>query len=189
MAWAAEGCAVSMDKVMDRVANKLSQAQSCLDKMRKEEQKAFGDTFDQYLSGFLSATISLRNAFHDKHNRKRDKLIKSWKKTWEGQLTPEQKCVYEFMRKDRNREVHGDGSKRIVRIKELKVRDYSDSSGTVSTMGSPVPLIGSDTRTTIRIPQYVFNIGGTERPVTEVCAEYLALLVQMVDQYQAYTSP
>jgi uncharacterized protein YicC (UPF0701 family) len=88
---------VSMDKIMDRVAKKLSQAQSCLDKMRKEEQKAFGDTFDQYLSGFLSATISLRNAFHDKHDRKRDKLIKAWKKTWEGQLTPEQKRVYEFI--------------------------------------------------------------------------------------------
>jgi hypothetical protein len=93
------------------------------------------------------------------------------------------------LRKDRNREVHGEGSKRIVRTKELKVRDYSDSSGTVSATGSPMPLIGSDTRTTIRIPQYVFNIGGTERPVTEVCAEYLALLVQMVDQYQTHTSP
>jgi len=35
--------------------------------------------------------------------------------------------------------------------------------------------------------EYFFNIAGAERPVTEVCAEYLALLTQMVDQYKADT--
>ncbi len=82
---------------------------------------------------------------------------------------------------------HGSGTRRIVKIKEFKVGDYSDSSGTLHTMGSPSPLIGHDTRTTIRMPEYFFNIAGAERPVTEVCAEYLALLTQMVDQYKADT--
>jgi hypothetical protein len=55
-------------------------------------------------------------------------------------------------------------------------------------MGSPSPLMGDDLGATISKPQYVFDVDGTERPVTEVCAEYLTVLEQMVAKYKADTS-
>jgi hypothetical protein len=176
--------------IMDKIEKKLREAQFCLAKMREQERRAFGDKeqFDHSLSAFLSAAMSLRDAFHVEQDRKRDRDIKAWKKTWEGHLTPEhERIIYDFMCEDRNAEVHRSGTRRIVRTKEIKIGvggSYSDSSGILSVMGSPGLLIGSDTAATIHMPQYVFNIAGTERPVTEVCAEYLELLRQMVAQYK-----
>jgi hypothetical protein len=144
--------------IMDKIEKKLREAQFCLAKMREQERRAFGDKeqFDHSLSAFLSAAMSLRDAFHVEQDRKRDRDIKAWKKTWEGHLTPEhERIIYDFMCEDRN-----------------------------AVMGSPGLLIGSDTAATIHMQQYVFNIAGTERPVTEVCAEYLELLRQMVAQYK-----
>ena len=75
--------------------------------------------------------------------------------------------------------------------KQIKVgvgSSYSDKSGTLHVFGTPSPLIGIDAGATIYAPQYFFDMDGTKRPVTEVCAEYLTVLEQMVAQYEADTS-
>ena len=59
---------------------------------------------------------------------------------------------------------------------------YSDESGKLEVWGPP----GLDA--TISKRDYVFDVCGTERPVTEACAEYLAALEQMVAQFEADTS-
>ena len=56
-------------------------------------------------------------------------------------------------------------------------------------MGSPSPLLGVDLRATISKPRYFFDVDGAERPVTEVCAEYLTVLERMVARYEADTAP
>jgi hypothetical protein len=45
---------------------KLREAHRFLNEMRAQEQKAFGDKepFDHWLSAFLSAGMSVRDAFH-----------------------------------------------------------------------------------------------------------------------------
>ena len=173
------------------IEKKLEEARAFLNGMRDQEQRAFGDKqpFDHYLSAFLSAGMSVRDAFHAEQDRKRDPAIKKWKETWEAQLTPQQKSIYEFMRKDRNREVHRSGSRRLIETKQIKVGvggTYSDKSGTLNVMGCPSPLLGADTGATISMPQYVFDINGVKRLVTEVCAEYLSLLDQMAADYKAW---
>jgi len=161
--------------------------------MRDQEQRAFAGTepFDHYLSAFLSAGMSLRGAFHVKQDRARNETVKKWKANWEAQLTPEQRCVYDFLQEDRNSEVHDTGSRRIVESKEIKVPvggTYSDKSGTLKAMGSPTVLLGIDTSSATSIPEYFFEIGGVKRRVTEVCAEYFNLLEQMVAHYKANAS-
>jgi hypothetical protein len=172
---------------------KLREAHRFLNEMRAQEQKAFGDKepFDHWLSAFLSAGMSVRDALHVEGGGAHDKTVKKWKETWEGQLPPAQKCIYDFMREDRNREVHRSGSQRVVESKDVKVGvggSYSDKSGTLTVMGSPSVLLGTDTGATISMPQYSFDICGVKRRVTEVCAEYLNLLEQMVAHYKANAS-
>jgi hypothetical protein len=177
--------------IIGTVEGKLSEAQAFLNQMRDQEQRAFGEkqSFDHYLSAFLSAAMSARGAFHVKQDRQRNHAVKKWKETWEAQLTPEQRRIYEFMRENRNYEVHSGGSHRAVETKQIKVGvggSYTDKSGsTLTVMGSPSPLLGANTGATISLPQYVFEICGVKRPVTEGCADYLSLLYQMLAHYKA----
>jgi hypothetical protein len=50
-------------------------------------------------------------------------------------------------------------------------------------------LTGVEVAATISKSRYSFDVGGTERPVTEVCAEYLTALEQMVAQFESDTRP
>jgi hypothetical protein len=182
-----------MATIIEIVEKKLQEARAFLSKMRDQEQRAFDDKqpFDQYMSAFLSAGMSVRGAFRVEQDRQRNQAIKEWKETWEANLTQEQMRIYEFMREDRNDEVHHGGSRRVVDPKEIKIGvggSYTDESGTLTVMGSPGPLIGADTSATITTPQYFFHIGGAKRLVTEVCAEYLRLLEQMVAHYKLNAS-
>ena len=65
---------------------------------------------------------------------------------------------------------------------------YSDKFGRLEVWGSPSPLLEVDLSTTISKTDYVFDVCGTERPVTEACAEYLMVLEQMVAKFEADTS-
>jgi hypothetical protein len=179
--------------IIETVEKKLQEARHFLDRMRDQEQRAFGDRtpFVQYLSAFLSAGMSVRSAFHAKQDRQRNEALGAWKNGWESKLTQDQMQIYEFMREDRNLEVHDRGSRRIIEEKTIKVgtgSSYSDKSGTLEVFGSPSPLMGADTGSTISMPQYIFEVGGFKRPVTDVCAEYLSLLEQMFADYKVNAS-
>jgi hypothetical protein len=179
--------------IIEAVKRKLQEARDFFDRMRDQEQRAFGDKrpFDQYLSAFLNAGMSVRGAFHAEQDRQCNEALRAWKKVWETKLTQEQMRIYEFMHEDRIREVHKRGSRRIVEEKNIKVGtggSYSDKSGTLVVMGSPSVLTGVNTWATISMPRYVFEIGGVKRLVTDVCAEYLTLLEQMFADYKVNAS-
>ena len=168
---------------IENVETKLQEARRFLDDMRDQEQRAFGDKapFDQFLSAFLSATRSV-----DYRLRHECRTYPAWRDEWNVKNPSEDRLI-KSMVDVRDNEVHGSGSGLIKKTKEIKVglgSSYSDKSGTLWSFGSPGPLIGADTRATISKPQYFFDIDGIERPVTEVCAEYLALLEHMVAQYK-----
>jgi len=173
----------------ENIEKKLREARHFLDKMRKQEKRAFGDKepFDFLLSAFLNATTSARNAYHQQQDRKRNDAIKAWKTGWENALSPAEKLLYNFMQKDRVAEVHKGGSSRDVKPDAIKVGVgdvYSDESGTLISMGSNIPGSGMGGGFIIK-PHYYFTIDGVERDVTAACAEYLALLDRMVTQFKA----
>jgi hypothetical protein len=170
---------------LEAVKAKLHEARSFLDEMRGQEQMAFGDKsqFDHFLSAFLSAGRSV-----DYRLRCECKATyPGWRDKWNAQHTSEDRLI-ELMHNIRASEVHARGSGRSAKSEQIKVGiggSYSDKSGTLEIMGSPSPLMGGDMGATISKPLYIFNVFGTERPVTEVCNEYLTLLDQMVAQYEA----
>ena len=170
---------------IEAAEKKLREASSSLEQMIERERMAFGDKekFDFYLSGFLSAGMSVRGAFHIKRDRKRNEAVRKWKEDWEARLTPEERCLWDFMRLNRNDEVHSTGSSRIVKTEEIKVgigSSYSDKSGTLEVWGSPMagPAV-------IHKPTWYFTIAGTDRKATEACGEYLRLLEKMVAKFKA----
>jgi hypothetical protein len=180
-------------KVLRAAKTKLQQSRSFLEDMREQEEKAVGDRsrFDHYLSAFLTATMSVRGRFHVRQDRKRNEAIKQWKNDWEAQLTPEQKRIYDFLCEDRNVDVHTGEPRRSVKLDKIKIgsgSSYNDKSGTLEVWGSPSPsspLMNVDLGATISKPRYVFDIDETERPVIDICAEYLMMLEQLVAQFES----
>jgi hypothetical protein len=179
--------AQKVDKLMgiENVETKLHEARSFLDKMRERERMAFGDKaeFDHLLSAFLNAARTVD--YRLRHECK--KTYETWRGEWDRKNSSEASLI-KSMVDQRNIEVHRSGSDRIERTKEIKVgvgSSYSDKSGTLSVFGSPGPLIGADTRAAISMPRYFFSMSGKDRYVTEVCAEYLTVLEQMVAQFKS----
>lgn len=157
--------------------------------MTVQERRVLGDRepFDYYLSAFLSAAMSVRDGFKYRQNRPRDKAIKAWHAQWESNLTAEEKPLYEFMRKDRNAEVHNllSGSSRTVAREAIE----GNPIGTPSTGGGVIlididgPLVMAPA--VMYKPTFHFIIDGAERKATKACAAYLALLQRMVAQFEA----
>jgi hypothetical protein len=155
-----------------------------LDKMRDEESKAFGDKaqFDHCLSAFLSAGRSA--VYH--LERKYPSIYPNWRKMWDAQH-PTGDGILKSMHDRRDADVHAGGSGREVKMEHIKVgvgSSYSDKSGRLEVFGSPGPLIGADVGATIARPRYFFG----KQSVVEACAEYLAVLEQMVAEFEAYVA-
>ena len=110
------------------------------------------------------------------------------RKQWNAQH-PAEDSLLVFINSKRADDVHKRGSGRTAKTEEIKVgidSSYSDNKGgKVESWGSPSALMGTDTSATISKHQYFFD----DRPATEVCEQGLAILEQMVAQFEAHTSP
>jgi hypothetical protein len=178
----------TMEEKLDfaRVHEKLAEALVFLAKMIEEEPRLVGDkqSFERYLSAFLSASMSVRGGFQYRQDRLRNSAIKAWRAQWESTLAPEEKSLYEVMHKARVDEVHDSGPSCNVGREgvEFGIGDARLPGGKsmISISGPPgMPLTVLPRRT------YTFTINGTDRRATDACREYLALLQRMVAQCEA----
>jgi hypothetical protein len=174
---------------IENVQKKLRETEFFLAKMREQEDRAFGDKepFDFYLSAFLSAARSVD--YRLRHEQKA--VYETWREQWNDAHRKEDALV-KFFVDDRGIEVHESGSGRNVKQESIPVRGhYSDASGTVEAFSTPLPLAVADgvspgeRDVVIKKPAYFFTIEGTERKATEACADYLAVLTQIVEQFKA----
>jgi hypothetical protein len=175
--------------MIENVEKKLREARFFLDKMREQEDRAFGDKerFDFYLSAFLSAARSIDYRLTHKHKG----TYKHWRGRW-NTSNPEGDALIKFFMDDRNLEVHESGSDRDVKQESVPVRGYySDKSGTLVAFSTPLPLAvahdvpPSERDAVMYKPAYFFTIKGRERKATDACAECLAWLERMVAQFKA----
>jgi hypothetical protein len=172
---------------VERVEKKLREAQYFLDQMIEKEKLAFGDKepFDFNLSAFLNAARSVD--YRLRHEQAG--IYPTWRKAWDANLASADACLIKFMVDDRIDEVHESGSGRSVGTQDIEVGDtYADKSGTLYTSPSAALHLSKQSpipRVVIRKPTYAFTIAGTDRKATEACAEYLALLDQMVEKFKA----
>jgi hypothetical protein len=170
---------------IDSVKTKLHEARSALSEMRDEEQKAAGESrYDHRLNAFLSAARSVDYRLRCECPN----TYPDWRKRWNAQH-PAEDSLLVFINSKRADDVHKRGSGRTAKTEEIKVgtgSSYSDNKGgKVESWGSPSALMGTDTSATISKHQYFFD----DRPATEVCEQGLAILEQMVAQFEAHTSP
>jgi hypothetical protein len=171
---------------IDTVKAKLHEARSFLNEMQDEEKKAAGETrYYDCLSALLSAGQSVDYRLRCEYPA----TYPVWRKKWNAQHPAEDRLL-EFLHNKRGDEVHGRGSCPSVETEEIKVgtsSSYSDKAGTLQGWGSPSTLTGVQPSAATFKRKHFFNVFGTERSVTEVCAEYLTMLEQMVVQFEADT--
>jgi hypothetical protein len=177
---------VALMQQMANVEVKLREAQLALDKMRDQDQRAFGDThFDDYLSAFLNAARTVDYRLRCEYPA----TYPTWRDEWNAKH-PNDDARIKFISDARRKEVHASGSGRKVKTKEVNVGvggSYTDKGGsTLYVMGSPTPLTeGNNTGATIHMQQYFFEMeDGTDRTAVDVCTEGLAALTQMVDEFR-----
>jgi hypothetical protein len=187
---------------LDRVKQKLEEAQSFYTKMEDQERSRFGPTmqdqepsrfsttesFESLVSAFLDAGYSVNetlrkyeiNRFPPKERAKCSQWLAHWK---QHILMPEERKIFHYMKINRGKEVHNQGASHKVKVeKRTYVGTHLDpSTGSFVHMTAPhgVPLGEYD------IKRYLFIIDGTEEPALEVCAQYLALLRRMVMDFEA----
>ena len=176
------------DMDIESVKTKLHQARSSLDEMRAYKRRVFGDNdakFGKALSGFLGAGRSVVYLLEKMAS------YKTWRKEWNGENPSKDrllKCIHDKRDTDVHEGSPGHTPKPGEKIKVGTGSSYSDESGKLEVWGSPSPLLEVDLSTTISKTDYVFDVCGTERPVTEACAEYLMVLEQMVARFEGDTS-
>ena len=171
-----------------RTHKKLGEAQAWLGNMFEQDGLMIRGRFDDYLSAFLSAGMSVRDGFHYKQDQPRNAAVKAWCKKWEDALTADEQDLYEFMRVNRNAEVHTTGAALAVVKEPVRVgvgSSYSDRSSTLEVFGSPSVLLGHDTAAVIQKRTHYLTVGNTKQKATAVCTAYLALLQRMVAEFEA----
>jgi hypothetical protein len=166
------------------VEKKLREVRFFLDQMREQERRAFGDKerFDFYLSAFPNAARTVDNRL-----RYEQPAYRAWREAWNVAHSAQDKLI-KFIHDDRDSEIHESASNRITQDKEIELgigESYSDPSGVLTMFASPSPLLATNVAGTMPMPRYVYVFAETERPVTEVCAECLEFLTQMVDEFGA----
>jgi hypothetical protein len=174
-----------------RIHKKLAEARTWLGNMFEQDGLMIRGRFDDYLSTFLSPGMSVRDGFHYEQDRPRNAAVKAWCKKWENALTADEQDLYEFMRVNRNAEVHTTGAALTMEKEPVRVgvgSSYSDRSGTLEVFGSPSVLLGHDTAAVIQKRTYYLTVANSKQKATAVCAAYLALLQRMVAEFEAHHS-
>jgi hypothetical protein len=167
---------------IESVKTKLHQARSSLDEMRACKRRVFGENeakFGKALSGFVGAGRSVVYLLEKMAS------YKTWRKEWNAENPSKDrllKCIHDKRDTDVHEGSPGHTAKPGEKIKVGTGSSYSDESGKLEVWGPP------GVSATISKRDYVFDVCGTERPVTEACEEYLATLEQMVAQFEAATS-
>jgi hypothetical protein len=161
---------------------KLEEVKFFLEKMREQQGYPLEDQkpFTFYMNALLCAAGTL----HDCFRYGQDEEAIRWKRDWEAGLAPQDKALYDFLKEDRNFELHLAGSRRKSKTEEqwLPPGSYSLTRGTREYVFAP-----PDVKKAVKItPQvYVIDIEGAERAAVEVCADYATLLERLIAEYKA----
>jgi hypothetical protein len=168
---------------IESIEAKLREAESFLEEMRDRQDRAFGDKskFDDYLSAFVGAGRSAVLQLE----RKYGSTYWDWRKGWNDQHG-DKDLILNSMHIKRNANSHeGKPLGHVNKPEEIKVGSgsfYSDKSGRLENFSCPSPLIDTDLRLTTFKPRYFFG----DKPVLETCEEYLAVLKQLVADFESH---
>lgn len=98
----------------------------------------------------------------------------SWVSSWEQTLKPEELTLWHYMQDQRDWDEHGDGAELVPYAIPIQF-DHQHFNGVVLGLDPEAQLKG--TKGSVRFGRY------RDRPAGEVCAAYLALCQNFVDDY------
>jgi hypothetical protein len=192
---------------LTHVNEKLEEARRSLARMTEQERRLIREPFTDHLNAFLAAGTAVHDPFF------RDKAIKPWYEKWndplrpKDPLRPDERRLLDAMREARHDEAHiarkwspalsrssrkrtRAGFKHCVDHEEINIgvgSPYYDASGRVEGFRSAALLLTLGINTNILVEKKIhfYIVDGKKRKVTDLCAEYLALLQRMVADFKA----
>lgn len=167
-----------------RASEKLEEAQFFLWHMKEEDQKTdrqWAEAFKYYLSAFLTAAASVVDtAIYQVRDAK---LFKEWR----DQLPPEDRASFDFMKGQRNFEVHGSGAETSIEQRAIALENVLGTR--LLVVGPPGMFLSEEqqrrnqerglppwTQASTEMPKYYFNNIGKREEVLRACEHYTVLL-------------
>ena len=167
---------------MSATRRKLEEAKFFLRKLHAVDQQVIvrePETFEFYLSAFLSAARSVTFALQAERKEHYD----SWFPKWKSALPAEESTLLTFFNNQRVAVVHSTGADVTYGSESISLSDYlsrawqqsEDIEISNGVMGNPAP--------TFHRPRRSFEVGGTNYEVVPACTKYVELVAKLVQAF------
>jgi len=158
---------------------KLREAGYFLDQMNAVAQRvgSYPEEFEFLLSALLSASRSITDSLENRR-------YGTWYETWKTGRTATEQELLEFMRVQRNAEVHRDGADVEVAVQYVPITEiHTGTRGHPAygfhwwaPPGTPVPTVG--------LNAHQFELGGTKVEAFATCRDFVRLLGELVAAFE-----
>jgi hypothetical protein len=174
--------------LLDLMRKKLREAQYFVLQMEPVVEREFGDAeeFAFLLSAFLSASRSITDPLDGRR-------YATWFQAWRDGRRPREQELLDFMRVQRNAEVHRNGAavdivERFVPIADVFARHHGDPAYGFQWWGPP--YFDGRPPGEVGVNMYQFRLGGTQVEAYATCRDFVALLGELITAFEAaYPGP
>ena len=166
---------------LDHTQKKLREARFFLEHLRTGTMPD-PETFEFFLSAFLSAALGVRLALMNEGQPKAGPWIKAWQKQKENCSDEERKLLYE-LKEQRNKEHHQRGADMSIEWEPIPFIEYLTRTHDYFRVSWFGP-IGTEP-SHVKYPTSTFRLGSGKVEVVDSCARYFGLLERMVREFMA----
>jgi hypothetical protein len=156
---------------------KLQEARYYLELLSDSEDAAVQR---RHLSAFLAAARSITFALQSEAKTEYD----TWFSAWFETLTPEDRRLMNFMKEQRNAELKRAGAAVSATVEERSVWQRKNSGPNTPIAAALLALNEYGSNATVGVPALVFEVDGTSKRASDLCAGYVALLGALVADFK-----
>ena len=176
---------------------KLDEARDFLHRMIENERTTRLDLthrFRRSLSAFLNSCYSIKETLPTEfiqtapegQKKQRKEWSRRWWENWQKELAEEDRKVWEFLNKQRNKEVHRLGAEVSAEVEyvlpgEIAIERQDPAYG-IHLWGPPELFAQPPTKIGIRV--HYFTIRGTREKAIDVCGRYLGLHEKLIEDFE-----
>ncbi len=172
----------SPESLRTALGQKLQRATECVYELHQSEQPEFnkywnpGESFKDFLHAARGAVPVLKT-FADERQQPGD--FEAWRGKWEARLTDGERALWLKMQAARVDQEHGDGPDLVPYSIEITYGHTSEVYANVAVLGlKPGEWMRSRSKGGVRFAPYA------DRPLSEVCRDYLALCQRFVADFE-----
>ena len=167
-------------ELLEIMHKKLREAGYFLNQMNAVVQRVVGDPeeFEFLLSGLLSASRSITDSLENRRYR-------TWYETWKTGRTAAEQELLEFMRVQRNSEVHHDGADVEVALQKVPITEIHTGTRGHPAYGFHWWAPPGTLAPTVDLNAHQFELGGTKVEAFATCRDFIRLLGELVAAFEA----